>query len=88
MPKTGTMRSERIDIRTNAEVKAIIEPAAQLRHTSISAYLLDSAIEKAKAELHATETITLRDADRQLFFTALESPPKPNTALKKLFTEQ
>ena len=87
MPKIATMRSERIDIRTNAEIKAVIERAAQLRHTSISAYLLDTALEKAKAELHAVETIKLRDADRDLFFTALESPPEPNAALKRLFSE-
>lgn len=87
MPKTATMRSERIDIRTDAEVKAVIERAAQLRHTSISAYLLDTALEKAKAELHAIETISLRDADRDRFFATLESAPEPNAALKKLFAE-
>ncbi|HUW40507.1 MAG TPA: DUF1778 domain-containing protein [Rectinemataceae bacterium] len=87
MPKAATMRSERIDIRTDAEVKAVIERAAQLRHTSISAYLLDSALEKAKAELRAVETITLRDADRDAFFAALAAPPEPNTALRKLFAE-
>ena len=87
MPKAATMRSERIDIRTDVEVKAVIERAAQLRHTSISAYLLDSALEKAKAELRAIETVSLRDADRDAFFAALTAPPKPNAALRKLFTE-
>jgi uncharacterized protein (DUF1778 family) len=59
MPKAAK-RSERIDIRMDAEVKAVIERAAQLRHTSISAYLVDSALEKAKAELRAMETLSLR----------------------------
>jgi uncharacterized protein (DUF1778 family) len=85
MPKTATMRSERIDIRTEPEVKAVIERAALLRHTSVSAYILDSALEKAKAELRAIETLSLRDADRDSFFSALESPPEPNAALRKLF---
>ncbi|MDA8411605.1 MAG: DUF1778 domain-containing protein [Treponema sp.] len=87
MPKTATMRSERIDVRTEPEVKAVIERAALLRHTSVSAYLLDSALEKAKSELRAIETVTLRDADRDAFFAALDSPPEPNAALRKLFAE-
>jgi uncharacterized protein (DUF1778 family) len=87
MSKAATVRSERIDIRTDPEVKAVIERAAQLRHTSISAYLLDSALEKAKAELHAIETINLQDSDRDRFFTALAAPPEPNAALRKLFAE-
>jgi len=87
MPKPATIRDERIDIRTDAEAKAVIERAAQLRHISISAYLLDSALEKAKAELRAIETITLRDTDRDTFFAALAVPPEPNAALRKLFAE-
>lgn len=87
MPKPATIRSERIDVRTEPEVKAVIERAAQLRHTSVSAYLLDSALEKAKSELREIETVTLRDADRDAFFDALESPPEPNAALRRLFAE-
>jgi uncharacterized protein (DUF1778 family) len=87
MPKAATKRSERIDIRTDAEVKAVIERAAQLRHTSLSAYLVDSALEKAKAELRAIETVSLQDADRDTFYTALVNPPEPNAALRKLFAE-
>ena len=87
MPKTATIRNERIDVRTEPEVKAVIERAAMLRHTTVSAYLLDSALEKAKAEILAIETVSLRDADRDSFFAALESPPKPNVALRKLFSE-
>lgn len=88
MPKAVTMRSERIDIRTDAEVKAVIERAAQLRHITVSAYLLDSALEKAKADLRAIETLKLRDVDRDAFFAALVKPPAPNAALRKLFAEE
>ncbi len=87
MPKTTAARSQRIDVRTVPEVKALIERAALLRHTSVSAYLLDSALEKAKADLSAIETVSLRDSDRDLFFAALASPPAPNAALRKLFAD-
>jgi uncharacterized protein (DUF1778 family) len=88
MPKTIAVRSERIDLRTNSEVKALIERAAQLRNTTLSSYLLDSALQKAKEDLQETETILLREADRDLFFLALMSPPSPNAALRGLFTKK
>ena len=61
MHKAAATRSERIDIRTNREAKSIIERAAQLRHVSISAYLMDSALQKAKEDLRDTETFILDD---------------------------
>lgn len=65
---SATVKSERIDLRTNTEVKTIIERAAQLRHTTISAYLLDSALQKAKEDIQNTETLILTEADRDSFF--------------------
>ncbi len=86
--RMATVRNERIDIRAKAEVKAVIERAAQLKHTSVSAYLLDSALEKATADLRAAESLILGDADRDRFFAALENPPEPNEALRKLFAKK
>ena len=68
MSTTATTRSERIDLRTNSEVKSIIERAAQLRHTTISAYLLDSALQKAIQDIRETETLLIHDSDREMFF--------------------
>jgi uncharacterized protein (DUF1778 family) len=88
MSRTATIRSERIDLRTNTEIKSTIERAAQLRNTTLSAYLLDSALQKAKEDLRDTETILLHEADRDLFFSLLASPPAPNAALRKLFNQK
>ncbi len=85
MSTTATTRSERIDLRTNSEVKSVIERAAQLRHTTISAYLLDSALQKAKQDIRETETLLIHDSDREKFFSALAKPPEPNEALCALF---
>lgn len=87
MSSTTTIRSERIDLRTNSEVKSVIERAAQLRHTTLSAYLLDSALQRAKKDIRETETLLIHDSDRELFFSALENPPEPNAALCALFGE-
>jgi uncharacterized protein (DUF1778 family) len=79
MNSSPTLRSDRIDIRTDPEVKSVIEIVAQLRHTTISAYILESALQKAREDIHKT--------DRDLFFSALSNPPEPNEALKKLFAD-
>ncbi len=85
MPRTTTVRSERIELRARPEVKSVIERAAQLRHTTISAYLLESALQKAKADLRETETLLLNEDDRDRFFALISSPPQPNAALRSLF---
>ena len=85
MPKSTLARSERIELRTRPEVKSIIERAAQLHHKTLSAYLIESALQKAQDDLKQTETLTLHEEDRNLFFSLLESPPAPNTALRSLF---
>lgn len=85
MPKATITRSERIELRAKPEIKSIIERAARLRHTTISAYLLESGLQKAQADLRESETLVLNDSDRDLFFSALSTPAAPNQALRDLF---
>ena len=82
-----TVKSERIDLRTNTEVKTIIERAAQLRYTTISAYLLDSALQKAKEDIRNTATLNLTEIDQDSFFSALDNRSEPNEALRTLLRE-
>ena len=86
MNASATMRSDRIDVRTNPEVKSIIERAALLSHKSISAYILESALQKAQEDIQETERLQLSVAERDSFYAALENPPEPNEALKALLT--
>ncbi len=87
MSRTTAIRSERIELRAKPEVKAIIERAAELRHTTISAYMLETAFQRAQADLKETETVVLNEEDRARFFTLIGSPPLPNPALRALFRE-
>ena len=86
MSRSTSVRSQRIELRTKPEIKSIIERAAHLRHTSLSTYMLETALQRAEADLKETETIRLTDVDRELFFSLLSSPPRPNKALRSLFT--
>jgi uncharacterized protein (DUF1778 family) len=87
MNTSATMRSDRIDIRTNPEVKAIIERAALLSHKSVSAYILDSAFQTAQEDIRETERLRLSVAEREVFYAALAKAPEPNDSLKALFTD-
>ncbi|TVQ21558.1 MAG: DUF1778 domain-containing protein [Spirochaetaceae bacterium] len=80
-------RSERIELRAKPEVKAVIERAAQLRHTTVSAYLLETAFQRAQSDLKETETLVLSEKDRTRFFALIDSPPEPNSALRSLFRD-
>ena len=87
MANTDSTRTERIEIRTKPEVKSLIERAAELQHTTVSAYLLNSALEKARTDIDEANTFVLSENDRERFFSALENPPTPNKALRDLFSD-
>jgi len=86
MQTSTSIRSDRIDVRTNPEVKSIIERAAQLNHKTISAYILESALQKAREDIRETEKMSLSEAERESFFAALMNPPEPNDELKSLLS--
>lgn len=87
MSRNTAVRTERIELRARPDIKSVIERAAQLRHTTLSAYLIESALQKAKKDLKETETILLDEKDRDRFFALISSPPQPNAALRSLFHE-
>ena len=62
----------------------MIERAAALMGTTVSAFMIQNAYEAAQKLVAEWETITLSDRDRDAFLAALENPPEPNAALKRL----
>ena len=78
-------RTERIDLRTNADDKRLLEQAAELRHLSLSSYIISTSLIQAQRDLAETETVALSARDRNLLMDSLENPPAPNEALKGLF---
>lgn len=79
------LKNERIDFRANSEQKTLLERAAELKHVSLSSYILSSSLKQAHTDLAENEILTLSNSDRELIMNALENPSKPNNALKGLF---
>ena len=79
-----TEKMDRIDLRITREQKELLARAAALSGVSMSSFLVNNALDQAKRIVVKSETITLSDRDRDLFYSILKNPPKPNKNLVKL----
>ncbi len=79
------LKNERIDLRTNSDEKSLLERAAELKHLSLSSYILTTSLKQAQYDLEQEESILLTNKNRDLILSMLENPPEPNEALKGLF---
>ena len=80
-----SLKDVRIDLRANSDQKSILEKAAELKHISLSSYILATSLNQAQLDLTANETLVLSNRDRNLVMDLLDNPPEPNDTLKGLF---
>lgn len=79
---TNTKRKEtRLVARTSEEVQEIIQRAADYSGATLSQFLIESAMEKARDVIERTETLHLSMTAADALYTALDNPPKANTKL-------
>lgn len=81
---THTNESTRINLRTSIEAKEMIERAAALMGTTVSAFMLQNAFEAARRIVSETNTLLMTQRDFEMFTASIEKPPKPKAALRKL----
>lgn len=80
-----TLTAPRITARVDFDTQALLQQAAALSGiTSINAFVLNAAIEKANAIIQADKTIQLNAQEAQALFDYLDNPPEPNEKLKGL----
>ena len=81
---SNTERKEtRLVARTSTEIQEIIQRAADYSGATLSQFLIESAMEKARNVIERTETLHLSIAGADALFSALENPPKANKKLLK-----
>lgn len=78
-------RASRLDVRTTAKAKELIENAAHFLGVTTSAFILSCAMERATQILEQAEAIHLNRAEAKHFLSLLENPALPNENLKRLF---
>jgi uncharacterized protein (DUF1778 family) len=87
MPRPKS-KEERIDLRTSREVKELIQRAAELLGTSMSAFIIYRAYDAAREVIAQQEGLVLSDRERDQFLELLERPPRPNRALRQLLGDE
>ncbi len=74
-----------LNMRVEPTQKKLLEKAAEASGQSISAFVLDHALQAAHRELDEVRNYSLSRKDAEVFMAALENPPMPNAALKSAF---
>jgi uncharacterized protein (DUF1778 family) len=83
MATKAERKETRLVARTSPEIQEIIQRAADYSGATLSQFLIESAMEKARNVIERTETLHLSMAGAEALFATLENPPKANTKLLK-----
>ena len=83
MAGNAERKETRLVARTSTEIQEIIQRAADYSGATLSQFLIESAMEKARNVIERTETLHLSMAGADALFAALENSPKANTKLLK-----
>ncbi|WHN66650.1 DUF1778 domain-containing protein [Cysteiniphilum sp. QT6929] len=78
-------KSARIEFKVTDDSKAIFERAAQLMGVSLTEFGVRAMMSFAKKVTTEQNLIKLSLSQQEIFFAALENPPKANDALKKAY---
>jgi uncharacterized protein (DUF1778 family) len=78
------MKRERIEARVTAEEKALVQRAAALTGSSLTEFIMRSAIDAAAETIRSHQVIRLTVEDSAAFAEALLTPPEPNEDLRAL----
>lgn len=84
---TPRNRSEKLDIRITPEAKQILQQAAKQRHTTISQFVLESALDSASAVLTERSRFTLNADQWEAFQAALDAAPRRHPRMEQLLNE-
>lgn len=78
-------KNARVDIKTTADAKHVLEKAAHSLGTTLSAFMIDSSLARARDILIQSQMIELNAKEANKFLEIIQTPPLPNAKLKALF---
>ncbi|MBF0237613.1 MAG: DUF1778 domain-containing protein [SAR324 cluster bacterium] len=87
MLPTTEKKNDRITARVPTDIRERLIEAATFSGATLNQFLIQAAIEKANTILEKERIIHLSYHDAEVFFKALENPPKPNQRLRKAITK-
>ena len=84
----GRSRSVRLGFRLDQKTKELIEKAAELERSKVTAFCLTALTDAARRTIDEHERLQLSDRDRVVFFEALVNPAAPVERLKRAFSAE
>lgn len=75
------MRTTTLNIRTTNQTKHLLQQAANMLGTTVSGFLLNSAMEKAYEVIQSQNHFLLDDKQLKKFCSVLDRPPVKNKKL-------
>ena len=76
--------SDRINFRTSAELKTLIERAASITGATVSSFISQTMYETSSRIVSDTDTLMMSQEAFEAFVGVCENPPEPTEALIKL----
>ena len=84
MQTTTPVEAARINFRTSAELKTLIERAASITGATVSSYISQTMFEASSRIVSDTDTLMMSQEAFEAFVGVCENPPEPTEALCKL----
>ena len=81
---TAERRSQRINLRVESEADELLRAAARLERKSLSAFMVESALDRAHQVLDAQRRLELRDEEFDRIIDELDRPGRVVTPVLKL----
>ena len=81
-------KQDTIEVRVTAQTKALLAAAARARHTSMSNFVLSSAVREAQHTLADQRVFQVSDENWSKFMAILEAPAKPDPDIVALAHSQ
>ena len=81
---TLTRRPARMEFKTTADTKKLLSAAAALTGVDLTAFVISSASERARALLADHSVLKLNAAEHARFLKLVDKAPKPSKALRAL----
>ena len=82
MPRPVVEHNSRMSLRIAPEEKALLLRAVALQRTSLTDFVLKTAVEAARTVIEDAERVQLSERDSLRVLELLENPPGPNPRLR------
>ena len=83
MPQNPVESNSRMSLRIPVEEKALLLRAVAIQRTSLTDFVIRTAVAQARAVIDQAERVELSQRDSLHVLDLLENPPEPNEKLMK-----